>query len=1088
MKLIDVLLENDCKNILLFGDGGSGKSTQMINAFRFLLKKHQTESYKVIPIFIDVKYIDYCERFPLFKYIYNVYCGKDSSNENIDINVMHVFETGDYTFIILLDGLNETVQKNNILNDMNKILKCKNVRFVVTSRICEKDFTFAKFTKYRLLNIDENRVIEIIEKKYNLNHALDISRLEPNLLHILKSPLFLTVFLNSFTFEKALERLCSEKTVTRQGDILNAYIEKLIRDIHSKNTVDENECSVFVIKYYMPCLAYIMSKHGLFKVFDKHLVGYQYNYKTDDCSLSVKYFRGLLFGRDKKLLSSYKKEIDTINDYCLNTGLIKYNEFTKAYEFSHHIWRDFFAAIHTCNLMNAERFNELEYLPSVPTCCFVGELLKVDNKSECDYESKKHCSTDMSPIENYMQHHYIELNETPKAIKTLIEIMKICRHNKITARYDNLNLSDALFVKCSFPNSSFSNSIVYERNFYIPGHSGYVYDSDISNDNKYIVSCGKDGTVRIFDIQGHYQKGNALRGHTNYVSSVVVLSDGTIISGSYDKTIRKWDSETHTEQGVFSGHTERINDIAVSPDELIVASAGNDGEIMLWDIAAAKLKEELHCQTRVNCIQFSKDGKYIISGEQNGTLRVWNINSHKQEKIMSCNCSIQSVGVTTNYILCGLKNGNVVIWDFYGNEIDKIEGVHKASIEAIAISPNEELFFTAGYEGYLGIWDLKSKELICRPIKAHDDWINGVNISHDGRYLVTAGGDEAVKLWDVETLSMACEPFVGSSAWINDVKITSDSKRIVTGGDDSVIRIFDYNSSRLLIEPLLGHSARINALQISQDNLKVFSGSDDSDVIIWSIDDGSILHTLSDLHKDWIRSICVSKDGRYLISGSWDHEACVYDLENGKIRNRLTKHTASVEAITITGDGALIITGSDDNTIRFWDFDTGRQIDIIKLHDNWIRALALSNNERYIVTGSWDNTIKLFDLYSKRVLSFTGHTNRIDAVAFTEDNKHVVSASDDNTVRLWDIGSADSSQIIAQHNNAVSTLTITPDGKIISGDGDGVLLVTDIQTLKNTKITQLSLNGFNADVSSISPRSQLSPEFSRVLFQNGFIL
>ena len=40
---------------------------------------------------------------------------------------------------------------------------------------------------------------------------------------------------------------------------------------------------------------------------------------------------------------------------------------------------------------------------------------------------------------------------------------------------------------------------------------------------------------------------STLNGHTSYVYSVAILPNGNIVSGSYDKTIKIWNSETGAE-------------------------------------------------------------------------------------------------------------------------------------------------------------------------------------------------------------------------------------------------------------------------------------------------------------------------------------------------------------------------------------------------------------------------------------------------------------------------------------------------------------------------------------------------------------
>jgi eukaryotic-like serine/threonine-protein kinase len=73
-----------------------------------------------------------------------------------------------------------------------------------------------------------------------------------------------------------------------------------------------------------------------------------------------------------------------------------------------------------------------------------------------------------------------------------------------------------------------------------------------------------------------------------------------------------------------------ISALTFSPDGRILASAGLDGSIRLWDPATGK---ERTCRTddvgRVNSISFSPDCARLAFADNDSSVRIWDLNSQQ---------------------------------------------------------------------------------------------------------------------------------------------------------------------------------------------------------------------------------------------------------------------------------------------------------------------------------------------------------------------------------------------------------------------------------------------------------------------------
>ena len=100
------------------------------------------------------------------------------------------------------------------------------------------------------------------------------------------------------------------------------------------------------------------------------------------------------------------------------------------------------------------------------------------------------------------------------------------------------------------------------------------------------------------------------------VTSVAFSPDGnTVVSGSFDITIKLWDVSTGVALQTWTGHTYYVTSVAFSPDGNTVVSGSSDNTIKLWNVSSGVVLQTWTGHTsNVNSVAFSPDGNTVVSG------------------------------------------------------------------------------------------------------------------------------------------------------------------------------------------------------------------------------------------------------------------------------------------------------------------------------------------------------------------------------------------------------------------------------------------------------------------------------------------
>jgi WD40 repeat protein len=398
-----------------------------------------------------------------------------------------------------------------------------------------------------------------------------------------------------------------------------------------------------------------------------------------------------------------------------------------------------------------------------------------------------------------------------------------------------------------------------------------------------------------------------VEGHFDCVAGTLVSSDNKLVVSAGDETIRIWDLEKMTQEGMIQCQESSILSITLTRNLKYIIGGGSDSVVYVWDFNDRKAKCELRGHSKsVLCLAVGKSNEIVVSGGGDGKVKVWNF----VQKFLMANFDAHSNRVKSliftkdsKFIVSGGWDENVKIWKFKKKSLFMSINFRPDYVNSVCLTENSLL--VAGHGNKISLYNLNFKKFE-KTIKAHEYRVNSLFLAKTGKYLASAGQDKILKLWFMNELTLFKQ--FDLKIDITSICFSIDGSAIIVGCEDKTLKRVTISKEE--VSDFQSHTESVTCIKGTPENQFIITGGNDNDIRIWSLKDRVSIAVLHG-HSDWVTSLFVIPNNKYLISGGSDKIVRIWNLKSYKCEYELKGSKFEITSITYSPLTNLLVTGTE---------------------------------------------------------------------------------------------------------------------------------------------------------------------------------
>ena len=561
-----------------------------------------------------------------------------------------------------------------------------------------------------------------------------------------------------------------------------------------------------------------------------------------------------------------------------------------------------------------------------------------------------------------------------------------------------------------------------------------------------IVYLQRGKSFYLWDLESKREI-DSFEGHTGNIDYVTIMDDEKrLISCSTDATIRMWDIETTTEIMRLEGHTDEISVVSLTSDEKLLASCSTDYTVRIWNLETGQLFRTIECkQGSLSDVTISPCGRIVVSGSYDRTIKIWDVETGKELKHLDPHIgeifyvdflkkgkiiTLVSRNFLSKYIDSSTFE-EVEMDDIFPNILKDIETDEDGRL--LKVVPHNYQILFERKENFVQLPELIKNKLL--KLEIHP---GGEKFRYNSHLILDKTSDEFVVIDDINELE--------NCKGTKNIKLMNSCPRIKPYTNLSLVDVktgVDKFHTR-------GYTGGTNCVAYSPDGKLLAMGTADMKLQLRNPKTGEITRVIDDHYDYTYTSIAFSKCSKYLVNRSFSKQICMWEVSTGK----------KVREFPIKGEFSCqndIIAGVEEETgdICTWDLLTGEKLHQIKTEEAIRIEVCLSPDGKNLVIYYYHQEDDVAKMIFRNLLTgdefplpekYMEKPSDFEAVGFSPGGKlFALGNSDNDTLLIWDV--CDKKEVRYYENQgSIYCLAFSPDNKLIAyAGGEDEITVRELE-------------------------------------------